>query len=89
MSVGYGASADSGIVLANEFASVRVSVDNRGHSPRLLVQDLISGGSILLEPLELASFCLARGEDRERWLMVGEYRGGASPSPVDREAPAP
>jgi hypothetical protein len=89
MSIPDDASADTGIVLANEFASVRVSVDNRGHSPRLLVQDLISGASILLEPLELASFCVARGEDRDRWLMVGEYRGGATGPPVDREAPAP
>jgi hypothetical protein len=65
---------DSGTVLSNEFAAVRVSVDRRGHSPRLLVEDLTTGNCVLLEPLEMASFCLALDEDRDRWLLVGDYR---------------
>ena len=65
---------DSGTILANEFASVRVSVDRRGHSPRLRVEDLTTGNFVLLEPLEMASFCAALDDDRDRWLLVGEYR---------------
>ena len=64
----------TGALLSNEFASVRVSVDQRGHSPRLLVEDLLTGNAVLLEPLEMASFCAAGDEDRDRWLLVGEYR---------------
>jgi hypothetical protein len=61
-------------VLRNEFASVRVALDERGNGPRLLVQDLENGAEILLSPLELASFCLATPEDRLDWLRVGHYR---------------
>jgi len=61
-------------VLGNEFASVRVALDERGNGPRLLVQDLESGAEILLSPLELASFCLATADDRLEWLRVGHYR---------------
>jgi len=61
-------------VLRNEFASVRVALDERGNGPRLLVQDLENGAEILLSPLELASFCLATPDDRLDWLRVGHYR---------------
>ncbi|WP_222425383.1 hypothetical protein [Amycolatopsis acidiphila] len=60
--------------LCNEFAAVRVALDERGNGPRLLIQDLESGAEILLSPLELASFCLATPEDRLDWLRVGHYR---------------
>ncbi|WP_181784037.1 hypothetical protein [Pseudonocardia pini] len=60
--------------LRNEFATVRVALDERGNGPRLLVTDLESGAEILLSPLELASLCLASGEDRVNWLRVGHYR---------------
>jgi len=66
-------------VLANEFAAVRLSVDRRGHAPRLLVEDLETGRSVLLEPLELASFCAADDADRDAWLRVGAYRDQAVP----------
>ncbi|EIV91852.1 hypothetical protein [Frankia sp. QA3] len=65
--------------LANEFAAVRISVDRRGNSPRLLVEDLETGESILLSPIELASLCLAAPEDRLDWLRVGAYREERSP----------
>jgi hypothetical protein len=61
-------------VLTNEFASVRVSVDEVGHTPRLLVEDLETGAQILLSPIELASLCLASADDRVNWLRVGQYR---------------
>lgn len=60
--------------LRNEFASVRITLDERGNGPRLLIQDLENGTEILLSPLELASFCLATPEDRLDWLRVGHYR---------------
>ncbi|MCW2945718.1 MAG: hypothetical protein JWR24_2435 [Actinoallomurus sp.] len=60
--------------LRNEFASVRITLDERGNGPRLLVQDLETGAEILLSPLELASLCLATPEDRLDWLRVGHYR---------------
>jgi hypothetical protein len=60
--------------LRNEFASVRITLDERGNGPRLLVEDLETRAEILLSPLELASLCLASGEDRINWLRVGHYR---------------
>jgi hypothetical protein len=60
--------------LTNEFASVRLSLDTAGHQPRLLVEDLETGESILLSPIELASLTLATGDDRLNWLRVGTYR---------------
>lgn len=60
--------------LTNEFASVQVSLDLAGHGPRLLVEDVENGASILLSPIELASLCLATGDDRLSWLRVGQYR---------------
>jgi hypothetical protein len=60
--------------LRNEFASVRITLDERGNGPRLLVEDLETGAEILLSPLELASLCLASSEDRINWMRVGHYR---------------
>jgi hypothetical protein len=60
--------------LRNEFALVRLSLDERGNGPRLLVEDLETGAEILLSPLELSSLCLATPEDRVGWLRVGHYR---------------
>src|ERR1700684_4264848 len=51
-------------VVENEFASVTVSLDRAGHSPRLHVRDNESGEDILLSAIELASLCLATSEDR-------------------------
>ena len=65
---------DGAVVLASEFAAVRVSVDTAANGPRLLVEDIESGESVLLDPLELASFCHAGEEDRLTWLLVGPYR---------------
>jgi hypothetical protein len=62
-------------VVENEFASVTISLDTAGHSPRLRVQDNETGEAILLSAIELASLCLATSEDRLGWLRVGLYRG--------------
>jgi hypothetical protein len=61
-------------VVENEFASVTVSLDTAGHSPRLHVRDNETGEDILLSAIELASLCLATSEDRAGWLKVGLYR---------------
>lgn len=60
--------------LSNEFAVVRISLDDTGNGPRLLVEDAETGDQIFLSPLELASLCLATPEDREEWIRVGNYR---------------
>jgi hypothetical protein len=65
--------------LINEFAAVRLSLDESGNGPRLLVEDLESGEQIFLCPLELASFTQATPDDREDWMRVGNYRGERQP----------
>ncbi len=60
--------------LVNEFAAVRVSLDNLGHDARLVLADVETGDEIVLSPIELASLCLATPDDRLNWLRVGEYR---------------
>ena len=61
-------------VVESEFASVTISLDTAGHSPRLHVRDNETGDDILLSAIELASLCLATSEDRAGWLKVGLYR---------------
>jgi hypothetical protein len=67
-------------VVESEFASVTVSLDTAGHSPRLHVQDNETGDDILLSAIELASLCLANSEDRAGWLKVGLYRTESEPA---------
>lgn len=67
-------------LIQNEFASVTVSLDTAGHSPRLYVRDNETGDDVLLSAIELASLCLATSEDRAGWLKVGLYRTDAEPS---------
>lgn len=62
-----------GVVVASEFAAVRVRLDTSANGPRLRVEDLDGDAVVYLEPLELASFCLATDADRRRWLAVGAY----------------
>jgi hypothetical protein len=69
-------------VIANEFAAVRVLVARRGRGVRLVVQDLESGASVSLDPLDLRSFCLASEDEQIAWLRSGAYR-----EPVGRTAP--
>ena len=76
-------------VVQNEFASVTVSLDTAGHSPRLHVQDNETGEDILLSAIELASLCLATSEDRAGWLKVGLYRTDGEPGAHRAEAVPP
>jgi hypothetical protein len=61
-------------VIANEFATVRVQVTRCGRGVRLVVQDLESGASVSLDPLDLRSFCLATEDEQTAWLRSGAYR---------------
>jgi hypothetical protein len=76
-------------VVENEFASVTISLDTAGHSPRLQVRDNETGDDILLSAIELASLCLATGEDRAGWLKVGLYRTDGEPGAHRTEAATP
>ena len=51
------------MILANEFATVEVVLDETGNGPRLRILDPASGASIALDPLELQSLAWARHED--------------------------
>jgi hypothetical protein len=73
-------------VVENEFASVTVSLDTAGHSPRLHVRDNETGDDILLSAIELASLCLATSDDRAGWLKVGLYRTDGEPGARRDEA---
>jgi hypothetical protein len=64
-------------VIANEFAAVRVQVARRGRGVRLVVQDLDSGASVSLDPLDLRTFCLAGEDEQIAWLRSGAYRESA------------
>jgi hypothetical protein len=67
-------------VIANEFAAVRVEVTRCGRGIRLLVQDLESGASVSLDPLDLRTFCLASEDEQMAWLRSGPYREAAGQS---------
>ena len=69
-------------MIANEFAAVRVQVTPCGRGVRLVVQDLESGASVSLDPLDLRTFCLASEDEQIAWLRSGTYR-----EPADRPGP--
>jgi hypothetical protein len=78
MTVLAGTAPLEGAVIANEFAAVRVHVARCGRGVRLVVQDLESGASVALDPLDLRSFCLASEDEQIAWLRSGAYREPAS-----------
>ena len=61
-------------MIANEFASVRVQVVACGRGLRLHVQDMETGATVSLDPLDLRSFCLASEDEQIAWLRSGAYR---------------
>ena len=60
-------------VVENEFASVAVSVDHAGNSPRLRLEDLRTGQVGYLDALELETLA---------WLPDGALHGLLDPSAV-------
>jgi hypothetical protein len=77
MTVLAGTAPRESAVIANEFAAVRVYVASCGRGARLVVQDLESGASVSLDPLDLRSFCLASEDEQIAWLRSGAYREAA------------
>jgi len=65
-------------VVANEFASVTVTVDHAGHSPRLRLQDQKTGRVGHLDALELETLA---------WLPDGALHGLLDPSVVRWPSP--
>jgi len=74
------------ISIGNEFAAVALRVIDFGDGAAYLeVTDLDSDGSVLLDPLQLASLTATDAAGRDRWLQVNHF---AAP-PVQRPAPLP
>ncbi len=57
----------------NEFASIRISLENTRCGVRLLVEDRETGRHAYLDPIELASLCVWPEERRAELLQVGIY----------------
>jgi hypothetical protein len=72
-----GPSEEIGVV-ANEFASVAVTIDHAGHSPRLRLEDLRTGQVGYLDALELETLA---------WLPDGALHGLLDPSAVRWKSP--
>jgi hypothetical protein len=68
---------DEGIVLRSEFATVRVSLDQHANGPRLRVEDLRTGQTIHLDPLELEWIAWSSHAELTRLLRTDP--GGARP----------
>ena len=51
------------MVLSSEFASVEITLDDRGNGPRLMILDARNGRSVFLDPLELAALAWVRHEE--------------------------
>lgn len=82
-----GGPSGRGFEIVSEFAAVRVTLDLNGRGPRLKVEDLESGAVTFLDPLELASFCLATEQQRKDWLEVGPYVPPTTEEPFEDETP--
>ncbi len=67
------------LIIGNEFACVSVSIDEHGHDPRLMIEDLDTGATVWLDALILASLAREKVENLVRHLMPGEPEesGGA------------
>lgn len=65
--------ADADLLLQNEFAGVRLSIDTLGRGPRLRIQELASNASALFDPVEISSLCWWPEHRRQELLQVGPY----------------
>jgi hypothetical protein len=64
--------------LKNEFAKVSVEQDNSGNGPRLKIQDVHTGKTVFLDPLELEGLAWARHEDLNNMMnpSLGRWSDG-------------
>ena len=60
--------------LRNEFAHVRVEVETAGNGPRLKIEDVKTGVSTYLDPLELESLAWMRHADLSPLLNPSQGR---------------
>jgi hypothetical protein len=67
-------------VIGNEFADVSVSIDERGNSPRLRLEDLRTGRARFLDALELEAIIWLADERLEELLdpSASRWRGDRS-----------
>ena len=68
------------IALHSEFASVRISRDDSANGPRLVVEDVRTGRSIALDPLELEWIAWSSHAEVLR-LIPEELRAGELSDP--------
>lgn len=57
----------------NEFASIRITLEETRCGSRLLIEDRETGGRAYLDPIELASLCVWPEDRRADLLQVGIY----------------
>ena len=76
-------------VVANEFATVSVSVDDRGNSTRLRLEDLRTGTVRYLDALELESIVWAPDEWMHALLDPSQHRWRDAGRGPTRESPDP
>lgn len=53
------------LLIGNEFAKLRVAVRHVGNGLRLEVADMVTGATVLLDPLELLGLAMSNPDDRE------------------------
>ena len=65
---------EAAIIISNEFAGVKVEVDDRANGPRLKIEDLETGVATYLDPLELQSLVWVPHRDLAPFLDPSSYR---------------
>ena len=66
---------DTSWLLGNEFARVRLRLDMAGHDPRLEIEDLATGNTVLLDPVMLAQLARISAETVHRAMDPGATDG--------------
>lgn len=61
------------ITFRNEFANIRLTLEETRCGSRLLVEDRETGDSTYLDPIELASLCMWPEERHAELIQVGIY----------------
>jgi hypothetical protein len=59
------AASDGTLLVGNEFAKLRVALLRIGNGLRLEITDIVTGETVLLDPLELLGLAWSTSEDRE------------------------
>jgi hypothetical protein len=62
------------MIILNEFADVKAELDSRANGPRLKIEDLETGTTTYLDPLELQSLVWVRHKGLAPFLDPSSYR---------------